>query len=72
MTFVETSAPTEREIGPTIVTAMRAIRLAEQAFLAGEIELAVGYVDMAYAIFDAHAARQFVDLSVSGRGSGRR
>ena len=72
MTFVETSAPTEREIGPTIVTAMMAVRLAEQAFLAGEIEEAVGYVDMAYAIFDEHVARQSAELSASGRGSGRR
>ena len=40
-----------------VLTAYEAIALAEEAFMAGQQEIAVGYVNVAYAIFDENAAR---------------
>ena len=71
MSFADIAVAVDTDIKRTVLTAPLAVKLAEEALNAGQIDNAICYINMAYAIFDSDADRLNARLSASGRNTGR-
>ena len=71
MPFPDIASTIETEADRSVLTAPLAIRLAEEALNAGQVDNAICYVNMAYAIFDANADRYSRQLNAWRSNAGQ-